>query len=57
MNIEQFLDKLSKSSIIDAKEFLIVSGALWTIVALKNTQPVIFKDLVKIYGKDLEDLH
>ena len=56
MDIEQFLGKVLKSASIDSGEFMIVSGALWAMLALKNTKPKIFKELVKTYGKGLETL-
>ncbi len=56
MDVEKLLNKLAKSGAVNGEEFMIISGALWSIIALNNRPEITPEELYKTYGSDLKHL-
>jgi len=41
---------------INAKEFLLISGALWALVALNNNPSITREEIYRVYGERLRSL-
>lgn len=56
MVIDSIIDRMTESGLFSVSDRIAVSSALWAIVALRNTEPVIYSSICKTYGTILDTI-
>ena len=55
MDIDSTVVRLGRAG--DLKEAIIISAALWSVVAIRNTEPELYERLKNTYGQVLDEIN